>query len=193
MTESLYLKIREERIKQGLSQKELGEMVGLPQQAINRIEQGQRKLDVELFEKLCQVLKIKKIGSFSVNFISSYYQTEPIGISEYEQQQKEEAAKKAPKFYTRDKKGNIIKDGKPPKFTTASRSHAQTKAYELFHSLLSEDWVMSQEQETTAVQLREILGAYEKLNDNGKKEAVKRIDELTHLPHYTKPDEPPQD
>ncbi len=106
---------------------------------------------------------------------------------------KEEAARKAPKFYTRDKKGNIIKDGKPPKFTTASRSHAQTEVYELFHSLLSKDWVMNQEQETTAVQLKEILGAYEKLNDNGKEEAVKRIDELTHLPHYTKPDEPPHE
>lgn len=71
---NLHLTIREERIKQGLSQKELGEMVGLPQQAINRIEQGQRKLDVELFEKLCKALKITKIGSFTVNFISSYYE-----------------------------------------------------------------------------------------------------------------------
>lgn len=71
---NLHLTIREERIKQGLSQKELGEMVGLPQQAINRIEQGQRKLDVELFEKLCKALKITKIGSFTINFISSYYE-----------------------------------------------------------------------------------------------------------------------
>lgn len=189
MNESLYLRIREERIKQGLSQKELGEMVGLPQQAINRIEQGQRKLDVELFEKLCQVLKIKQIGSFSVNFISSYYQTEPIDISEYEQHQKEEAAKKAPKFFAHDEKGNIIKDKKAPKFTTTSRSHAQTEAYELFHSLLSEEWVMSQEQETTAVQLRNMLGAYNQLNNAGRKEAVKRVDELTEIPRYTKPPE----
>ena len=133
---NLHLKIREERIKQGLSQKELGEMVGLPQQAINRIEQGQRKLDVELFEKLCQVLKIKKIGSFSVNFISSYYHTEPIDISEYEQ---------------------------------------------------------NQEQETVAVQLKDILGAYNRLNNAGRKEAVKRVDELTEIPRYTKPDESPKD
>ena len=189
---NLHLKIREERIKQGLSQKELGEMVGLPQQAINRIEQGQRKLDVELFEKLCQVLKIKKIGSFSVNFISSYYQTEPIDISEYEQNQREEAAKNAPKFFTRDEKGNIIKGGKAPKFTTSSRSHAQTEAYDLFNSLLSEEWIMSQEQETTAVQLKEMLGAYNRLNNAGRKEAVKRVDELTEIPRYTKPDEPPQ-
>ncbi len=193
MTESLYLKIREERIKQGLSQKELGEMVGLPQQTINRIEQGQRKLDVELFEKLCHVLKIKKIGSFSVNLISSYYQTEPIEILENEQQQKEEAAKIAPKFFTHDKKGNIIQDEKLPKFTTTSRSHAQTEAYELFHSMLSEDWIINQEQETTAIQLKKILGAYNRLNDTGRKEAVKRVDELTEIPRYIKPDESPQD
>lgn len=67
MNENLYLEIRKERMKQGLSQKQLGEMVGLPQQAINRIEQGQRKLDIELFEKLCQALKTEKIGSYNKN------------------------------------------------------------------------------------------------------------------------------
>lgn len=116
-------------------------------------------------------------------------------IIDYEKQlksqaeQREEAAKKAPKFFAYDEKGNIIKDKKAPKFTTTSRSHAQTEAYELFHSLLSEEWVMSQEQETTAVQLKEMLGAYNQLNNAGRKEAVKRVDELTEIPRYTKPDE----
>ena len=206
---NLHLKIREERIKQGVSQKELGEMVGLPQQAINRIEQGQRKLDVELFEKLCKALNIKKIGNFTVHFISSYYEmdvgNDPLCLVDdledelptndslsynnsysfasseeefdkyHEQQQKEEATKNAPKF------------------TTASRSHAQTEAYDLFHSLLSEDWIMTQEQETTAVQLKEMLGAYNRLNNAGRKEAVKRVDEQSKIPRYTKPDEPPQE
>lgn len=71
---NLHLVIRDERIKQGLSQKKLGELVELPQQAINRIEQGQRKIDIELFQKLCEALKIKKLGNFSVKFISSYYE-----------------------------------------------------------------------------------------------------------------------
>lgn len=224
---NLHLKIREERIKQGVSQKELGEMVGLPQQAINRIEQGQRKLDVELFEKLCKALNIKKIGNFTVHFISSYYEmdvgNDPLCLVDdledelptndslsynnsysfasseeefdkyHEQQQKEEAAKNAPKFTAYDEKGNEIKAEKAPKFTTASRSHAQTEAYDLFHSLLSEDWIMTQEQETTAVQLKEMLGAYNRLNNAGRKEAVKRVDELTEIPRYTKPDEPPQE
>ncbi len=174
---NLHLKIREERIKQGLSQKELGEMVGLPQQAINRIEQGQRKLDVELFEKLCQVLKIKKIGSFSVNFISSYYQTEPIDISEHEQKQREEAAKKAPKFIAYDEKENKIevKNGKPPKFTDSSMPKKEAIA------------------EAEAKELERLQAAYKRLNRKGKTKAVERVSELTEIPRYTKPDEPPKE
>ncbi len=112
---------------------------------------------------------------------------------EQQEKQKEETTKNAPKFVVYDENGNEIKDGKAPKFTSASRSHAQTEAYDLFHSLLSEDWIMTQEQETTAIQLKEMLGAYNRLNNAGRKEAVKRVDELTEIPRYTKPDEPPQD
>ena len=31
------------------------------------------------------------------------------------------------------------------------------------------------------------------LDDDGKREAVKRVDELTEIPRYTKTDDPPQD
>ncbi len=40
--------------------------------------------------------------------------------------------------------------------------------------------------------LLELQPAYEKLNDIGQKEAIKRIEELTEIPRYTKADEPPQ-
>lgn len=50
---------------------------------------------------------------------------------------------------------------------------------------------MCQEQETIAVQLRKILEAYSRLNNAGRKEAVKRINELTEIPRYTKPPEHP--
>lgn len=104
----------------------------------------------------------------------------------------EEAAKKAPRAV--DENGNEIR-GRPINFTAPSRSHAQTEAYDLFHSLLSEDWEMTQEQEITAVQLRKMLGAYNSLNNIGRKEAVKRVDELTEIPRYTAPDpdDAPQD
>lgn len=135
---NLYLTIREERIKQGISQKELGEMVGLPQQAINRIEQGQRKLDVELFEKLCKSLNIKKIGSFTVNFISSFYKMDvgddpicPVG--------------------------------------------------ELEEEFSSNDFLSREES---------LLANYRQLNNIGQKKAVERVEELTEIPRYTRPDKP---
>lgn len=77
MPDNLYLKLREERIKRGMSQKELGDLVGVPQQVINRLEQGQRKLDVELFEKICRALAIKRIGVFGIDLVVDYYKTEP--------------------------------------------------------------------------------------------------------------------
>lgn len=78
MPNNLYIKLREERIKQGVSQKELGSQVGVPQQVINRLEQGHRKLDVELFEKICKALKIKHIGSFGIDYVIDYNKTEPL-------------------------------------------------------------------------------------------------------------------
>ncbi len=38
-----------------------------------------------------------------------------------------------------------------------------------------------------------LQSAYDMLNELGKKEAVKRIEELTEIPRYTNPDEPPQE
>lgn len=212
---NLHLKIREERIKQGLSQKELGEMVGLPQQAINRIEQGQRKLDVELFEKLCQVLKIKKIGSFSVNFISSYYQTEPIDISEYEQNQREEAARNAPKFMGSD--NSIYTDPNMQKLYEVAIEKAvrheklteeeeqviigipgqlrqKSDSYEDSYSFASSEEELNKILKQHQKQREELLlNDYRKLNEIGQLEARKRVSELTEIPRYTKPDEPPQD
>lgn len=73
LNDSIFLRIRDERMKKGISQKELGEKVGLSQQAINRIEQGQRRLEVESFIKICEILNIENFGHFSVKLISSYY------------------------------------------------------------------------------------------------------------------------
>lgn len=118
-------------------------------------------------------------------------------IIDYEKQfksqasKREEAAKKAPRAFIIEN-GKSVEADRPIKFTSPSRSHAQAEAYELFHSLLSEEWTMSQEQEVTAVQLKKILGAYDRLNTAGRTEAVKRVDELTELPRYTRPDAPPQ-
>lgn len=38
-----------------------------------------------------------------------------------------------------------------------------------------------------------LIDRYRQLNNDGKREAVKRVDELTEIPRYTKPDESPKD
>lgn len=38
-----------------------------------------------------------------------------------------------------------------------------------------------------------LVGHFNKLNSEGKKEAVKRVEELTEIPRYTKPDEPTEE
>lgn len=50
--------IRKYRIKNGFSQKELGEKCGLTQQAINRIEHGKRNIESELLIKFVKILNI---------------------------------------------------------------------------------------------------------------------------------------
>ncbi len=174
--------IRKER---GYTQKQLAEKCGLATGTIQQYELNKREPRREQLQKIATVLDVPLYelmgfdGSIRVKV-------------NHEQMETEEAVKSAPKAFLIEN-GQRVEVDKPIKFTTSSRSHAQTEAYELFHSLLSEEWVMSQEQETVAVQLKDILGAYNRLNNAGRKEAVKRVDELTEIPRYTKPDESPKD
>ena len=188
-------KIKKIRTEKGLTQRELGELCGMADSAIRRYESGRANpklgtiakiaaaLEVNIFELIDKEDFISQKNKLK-EFLTPERKKESEEIEEwielYEQQQKEEAAKNAPKFTAYDEKGNEIKAEKAPKFTTASRSHAQTEAYDLFHSLLSEEWLMTQEQEVIAVQLRNILSTYNELNNTGRKMAVKCIEELRY-------------
>lgn len=69
----MYKYLRNARIKKGLSQKQLGEECGLTQQAINRIEQGQRKIDVELLMKMSKALEVRIPEVMDLHFFSEQY------------------------------------------------------------------------------------------------------------------------
>ncbi len=245
---NLHLKIREERIKQGLSQKELGELVGLPQQAINRIEQGQRKLDIELFEKLCKALNIKKIGSFTVNFISSFYKMDvgddPIcpannpedeiptdgsllydhsysyvsseeELNECLKQNEEDNddSKKSPQFVSSGnnihkydasirispealenlKEINIIYNKIENGEKLTENDLQALKDYSQRQKVAMERLKITlQTMQEKLEPLMELHPAYNKLNEVGQKEAIKRIEELAEISRYTKPAAPPQ-
>lgn len=57
MGKKVYEKIKELRLKQGFSQRELGDAIGLSQQAIALLEKGKRKLDVETLENIISILQ----------------------------------------------------------------------------------------------------------------------------------------
>lgn len=182
MPENLYLKIREERIKQGLSQKELGEMVGLPQQAINRIEQGQRKLDVELFEKLCKALKIRKIGSFNVNIISSYYKTDTDNIEPCD---------------TDESHVNLLIHDLMSQLKESENLSRQTMD-DLTNVLITSKDKLFNNTNSAITQLTEALSScyrgndllnnYQKLNAKGQDKAVEQVEMLTKIPEYRQSD-----
>lgn len=180
-----YKRLKELRANAGLTQKELADSLNVTQTAITYWENEKREPSLDMIAKIADY--------FNVSVESLLTKDEYTQLEEYEQKQREEAAKKAPKFtvraegakkphnfFTRNKKENATQDGPIPKFTCASRSNAQTEVYDLFHSLLSEEWIMTQEQEVIAVQLRNILSTYNELNDIGRKMAVKRVEELRY-------------
>lgn len=63
MAYNVYDFIKEMRIKRGLTQKELGQRLGLTQQAMALIESGKRKIDTDLFGKIFFILDIS-VGDF---------------------------------------------------------------------------------------------------------------------------------
>lgn len=134
---------------------------------------------------------IRKNTSYSTEYkqqILDKYDSELERIKkelEFEDKQREEAARKAPKFIAYDENGNKIevKNDKPPKFTDKSTSFEESKAQEEAHNLIDSipnEEPLSWEREKIALQLRDILSTYSELNDAGREAAVKRIEELRY-------------
>lgn len=60
-------KIRQLRESRGLSNRQLAKKAGLSQPVMNRIENGNRKADIESIEKICDALEITLIDFFNVD------------------------------------------------------------------------------------------------------------------------------
>lgn len=56
--ESVLKRIREERIKQGISLRALGEQLGVSGQYLSMMERGITPLKMEDYLKICQILKV---------------------------------------------------------------------------------------------------------------------------------------
>jgi transcriptional regulator with XRE-family HTH domain len=60
-------RIRQLRENLGLSNRQLAIKAGLTQPVMNRIENGNRKADIETIEKICDALEITLTDFFNVN------------------------------------------------------------------------------------------------------------------------------
>lgn len=174
--------LRDERIKQGLSQSELGKRVGVPQQTINRIEQGDRKLEIDMFLKICNALKINKIGNFTIKFISSYYsmdldENEVCELDIYE-----------PDFY---EPAEIIIN------TDTDPNHPYNKL-RAGEELTVEDQKALAEHKQEALKkikeafrdfgktLQDLYSVCEELNDDGQKKVLEHAEMIAKIPEYRK-------
>lgn len=64
-------RIRELRLEQGLTQKALGQKIGLTQQAVNLLEHGKRRIDLGLYDKLAEALDPDKTRLVRLSFLST--------------------------------------------------------------------------------------------------------------------------
>lgn len=60
-------RIRDLREKQGLSNRQLAVKAGISQPVMNRIENNNRKADIETLEKICEALGITLVDFFSTD------------------------------------------------------------------------------------------------------------------------------
>lgn len=174
--EELY-KLRKEA---GLSQKELAEKIGVAQASINYWEKNQRTPSISMVTLVADY--------FNVSLESLLTRNEHTELKKCEQQQREKAARETPQkklqFFTHSKKGKVIEDGKPPKFTAPSTTYAPQEAYELLHSLIDKEGIDDREREEVSQQLKKILNSFKGLNEIGRRKAVERIEELYMIPKY---------
>lgn len=82
MTKSIFSgkRMKELRAEQGLTQKALGEKVGLSQQAINLLEHDKRRMDLKLYDKIADILDPDHSKLVRLSFLSSDEQ-----LKEYEE------------------------------------------------------------------------------------------------------------
>lgn len=159
--------IRNCRKKAGLSQKELAKKLGVSQQYIAQYENGKRTPKIGTLYKILEAL--------DCDFFDF---TEELGELKSE-------IEKASDVLDFDS-AMALTD------TLLEKSRNDNDIIALEAAAKTAQIAKDKYKDKYPPEIRLIL-AYDELNDNGKEEAVKRVEELTEIPRYTKSDEPPQE
>lgn len=161
--------IRRIRKEKKLTQKQLGELCQINEVQIRQYEIGKANPKIETIEKIahalqCPVYELREI---------SEPQTTTESIINLFQPSAYELEKILPNPTTNpDEYNNAIKKIEKAIHKEISNSYADKKS-------------TGNETTKSEISLTDIKPLFEKLNAYGKKEAVKRVEELTHLKQYT--------
>lgn len=165
-------KIRHLRLEQNLTQKALANKCGMYESQIRKYETGKANPKIETLQKIADALNvpINELRSDIAVMVDKFINSIDSVLVEAEVLE-----------YNRiiDKQKNG--DG----FTPYDKRFIS--GY-IDKSPLVREWFIENGLKSKEQNLERIQSAYEHLNENGRKEAVKRIEELTEIKRYTKPD-----
>lgn len=165
-------KIRDIRVEKGMTQKELGEALGVSVQTISAYESGRRRPKVETLSRFADALGVPYSEFFGLDGAESDYQRN--------YQKMLDLALKA----SMNKRGKISLEKllEGLKYNSAEARYSGMKALDQ-----KTDRLYTEELEDIAdSELRKmVLQSFDELNRVGKIEAVKRLAELGQLPRYS--------
>lgn len=211
-------KIKKLRTAKGLTQKQIADYLNVSQNAIYNWENGKREPNMEMQKQIAKFFDFPLYLLLDDNFelenvelemkrarpVNSYEMTEPPKpftgpLSQYNkdngiytdpnlQKLYEVAIEKAVRHEKLTEEEEQVIIGIPgqlrQKGDSYEDSHSFASSEEELHRILKQRQKQGEEL---------LLNDYRKLNKIGQSEARKRVSELTEIPRYTKPDEPPQD
>lgn len=176
-------KIKYSRKKAGLTQKELGESLGVSAAMIAQYESGKRNPKIETLIKISEALDCE-VSDIDENIIvhrhTVKFEPTPEDIERYKKNAEAEELiqKKASGQNITEDEQKKIDDYIERKKEVLPRLRESLEKFSDVVDKWGEDI---------------LINRYKRLNNDGKREAVKRVEELTELPRYTKPDTPPQE
>ncbi len=166
-------KIKEYRIKKGMTQGELAKAIISTPAAISRYELGQREARYSVLRAIAIALDAPE-----TEFLDEYPR-EPLKVNDYQKRLSD----------IEDMLDNAMKEKPSEQTGTMRQIHSaltQLLCEERFSLGISESYKKGENQNEGArvPQIKELTAAFDKLSDEGRMELIKRAEELTYLPMY---------
>lgn len=167
---SIGSKIRELRKKEGATQEDLANLLGVTKSTISKYELGHREISIEQLKKILDFFGIE-YGLFLTNF-------DDPEATEWND-------------YTMDEFWKALFAKNPSKPSTASKVKLVPLFKNIggsFESIDTEKIERELGLDTDPIWIagNQLLEAFDKLNPEGQRKAVERVEELTEIPKYKK-------